>query len=417
MRILLLGSGGREHALAWKLAQEAEVMCAPGNPGIAEDCECRAISLEDQSAVEQLCQELQPDLVVVGPEAPLIAGLGDRLRRAGFSVFGPSEAGARLEGSKAFAKDLMREHGVTTAEFSTFEDPELAAMYARAHFEGGRQVVVKASGAALGKGAIVCSSLEEAEDAIRMMMVDGELGDAGRTVVIEERLSGPEFSLLTICSGAHFASLPVSQDYKRALNGDRGPNTGGMGSYSPVGWVNQELVRQTEDEVVKPMLDALQMHAIDFRGVLFSGLILHGSRPYCLEYNVRFGDPETQTVMMRLGSGLADALLAAAEGRSFESPEVLDNAAVTVVIASGGYPGAVKKGLPIELPVDVPQGVKLFHAGTATADARLVTSGGRVLGVTASAPTLEEARILAYETARQVRFEGARYREDIAILT
>lgn len=411
MKILIVGSGGREHALAWKLREEAEVVVAPGNAGIAESV---PVAANDFKGLLDLCRERKFDLVVVGPEDPLIAGLADLLREAGFAVYGPGREGARLEGSKAFSKEAMAAAGVPTAQFGSFDQPEEAKVFARDLVDSGKLPVVKASGAALGKGVVVCNTLSEAEEAIDMMMLDREFGDAGSTVVVEERLLGFEFSLLTLCSGQDIYSLPVAQDHKRALDGDRGPNTGGMGTYSPVAAVTPSMVSEAEDRVVRPVLEYLKAQGVDYRGTLFSGLMVAGGRSYCLEYNVRFGDPETQTVMRRLGSGLAAALLACAKGEKIPAPQVLDNQAVTVVVASGGYPGSYAKGVPIAIPSDLPDEVEVFHAGTALdKEGRLVSSGGRVLGVSATGETLQEARQAAYAACERIEFAGSFYRRDI----
>jgi len=414
MRILVVGSGGREHALVWKLAQEAEVHAAPGNPGMAQDCVVHDVSASHFDGIVGLAKSLAVDLVVIGPENPLIDGLADMLRTEGIPTFGPSEAAAQLEGSKAFSKALMREARVPTAEFQSFTESGPAREYARDMFEHGRPVVVKASGAALGKGVIMCAEAEDAERAIATMIDENEFGHAGSTIVVEEQLRGPEFSLLTLCSDEHFVSLPVAQDYKRAFDRDDGPNTGGMGSYSPVPWISDDLVRQAEEEIVRPILSALR--GTGYRGVLFSGLMVQDGRAYCLEYNVRFGDPETQSIMMRLGSGFAAALLACAKGEPIPAFEVLGDAVVTVVVASENYPGAVEKGFQIELPQSVPSGSKLFHAGTATKGGKLVTNGGRVFGATARGSSLAIARENAYALARSVKFDGAWFRSDIADL-
>ncbi len=400
--------------MAWKLSQEAEVLAAPGNAGIAADVECVAVAGSDFAGIASLAKSRSVDLVVVGPEDFLIDGLADALREEGIAVYGPGKAGARLEGSKAYSKDLMAQAGVPTARYAAFDDPAKAKEFARSLADSGAMPVIKASGNALGKGVIVANMLEEALDAIDLMMVDREFGAAGSTVVVEERLLGFEFSLLTICSGTHFHSLPVAQDYKRALDGDRGPNTGGMGTYSPLPSVPPDLVREAEAQVVKPMLDHLANEGIDYRGTLFSGFMVQNGKPYCIEYNVRFGDPETQTVMRRLGSGFASALLAAAKGEPIPEVEVLDHAAVTVVMASGGYPGNYQKGFPIHIPGDLPAEVKVFHAGTIRKDGHLVTNGGRVLGVSAIGETHADAKAAVYEACGKIEFEGAFYRRDIA---
>ncbi|AIE86811.1 phosphoribosylamine/glycine ligase [Fimbriimonas ginsengisoli Gsoil 348] len=414
MRILVVGGGGREHALAWKLAQEAEVLCAPGNPGIAGDVECVPVRQDDFAGLLELCRHREVDLVVVGPEDPLIAGLGSFLREHGITVYGPGKQAAQLEGSKAFSKELMFEAGIPTAEFLSFHDPNEAKTYVRERFANGRQVAVKASGNALGKGVVVCETELEAEEAIDQMMVQRIFGDAGSVVVIEDRLRGPEFSLLTIVGDEHFVSLPIAQDHKQAFDGDKGPNTGGMGAYSPVDWVTSDMVAETEERVVAPALRRLRERGILYRGTLFSGLMMDEGQIYCLEYNVRFGDPEIETLVLRLGFGFANALYEAALGHKITPPEVLRNAAVSVFVASGGYPGSIRKGLPIELG-RTPEGAKLFHAGTAEQDGKLVTNGGRVVAACASGATFEEARRLAYLAAEGVRFEGAFYRSDIGL--
>lgn len=410
MKTLVIGSGGREHAIAWKLAQEGEVVTAPGNPGIAAVARCEPVSARDAQAVMELARREKPDLIVIGPEDPLIAGLADPLREAGFAVFGPGKAGAQLEGSKAFSKELMREAGVPTAGFETFTDPVAAHAYVAS-----RQTarVVKASGAALGKGVIVADTEEQAHEAIDEMLVEGAFGEAGKMIVIEDRLTGPEFSLLSLCSDGEFVSLPVAQDYKRALDGDRGPNTGGMGSFSPVVSITPEVIEEAEAKMVRPILAALKARGISFRGVLFTGLLVHQGVPYCLEYNVRFGDPEIQSLVRRIGHGFPEALLACAKGESIPGIAILDNAAVTVCVASGGYPNAYEKGKAVTI-APLPTGVEVFHAGSAMRDGQLVTNGGRVFAVSAEAHTVGEARRLAYEGVSSIQFEGAYHRRDIA---
>lgn len=413
MRILVVGGGGREHALAWKLSQEAEVIVAPGNAGIAEDVEVVPVAATDFEGLIALAKARAVDLVVVGPEDPLIAGLADRLREAEIPVFGPGALGAKLEGSKSFSKELMFEAGVPTSQFLSFHNPNEAKTYARERFADGRPVVIKASGQALGKGVVVCDTIDEAETAIDQMMVERIYGEAGAQIVVEERLRGFEFSLLTIVGDHNFVSLPIAQDYKRIFDGDQGPNTGGMGTYSPVARVPDELVRDTEERVVAPVLRRLNEMGFVYRGVLFSGLMVDDGELFCLEYNVRFGDPETETVMLRLGTGLAKALHQAATGQVIEAPEVLDNAAVTVFVASAGYPGDYAKGLPIDVS-QVRDDVKLFHAGTKLdAEGQLVTNGGRVIAVSAAGETLAIARAKAYAGAEAVAFEGAGFRRDI----
>jgi phosphoribosylamine---glycine ligase len=415
MKICVIGGGGREHALCWKFADEGHtVFCAPGNPGIAEIATVANHAILDRKAILDWANEVKPDLVVVGPEDPLIAGMADMFRENGFHVFGPGQDAARLEGSKAFSKDMMKRAGIPTAKYQAFSDPVAAREYAAVEFAAGRPVVVKASGAALGKGAIVCDSVEEAHAAIDSMLVAMELGEAGRTVVLEERLDGKEFSLLTLVSGSEIWSLPVAQDYKRIGDGDEGPNTGGMGTYSPVDWVSADMVSATEDAVVRPILASLAELNIDYRGVLFSGLMMSDGVPFCLEYNVRFGDPETQSVLRRLGDGFAEALLACAKGDAIPAVPVLDEVVCTVVVASEGYPGDYARGRAIEI-VEVLDGVEIFHAGTKLVGDDLVTNGGRVLAVSATGADAEEARAKAYAGVGAVRFEGMQYRKDIGV--
>ncbi len=416
MKILIVGSGGREHALAWRLSQEAEVFAAPGNPGIAEVAECFDVSAMDLDGITRLAQDLGVDYVVVGPEDPLIAGLGNRLRAAGIPVVGPDASGAALEGSKAFSKEVMAGAGVPTAAFQTFTDLTAARLYTLGRFDSGRQVAVKASGAALGKGGVVCSTFEEADEALSMMLDRGELGPAGMTVVVEDRLIGREFSLLTLVSEDSYLSLPVSQDHKRIFDNDQGPNTGGMGTCSPVAWLDPALIREAELRVVEPTIRAMKAAGTPYRGILFSGLLVEDNTPYCLEFNVRFGDPETQTVMPMLGDGFAAALSDVAKGHPI-TPIGPNRAAasVSVVLASGGYPGPVEKGLPITIG-PLPDGVTLFHAGTKIVNGELVTNGGRVLAVNAVGSTLQAARDLAYLGVSSVSFRDMLHRSDIGLL-
>lgn len=409
MRILVVGSGGREHALAWKLSQDDEVICAPGNAGIASDVECVPIAINDFAGILNLAKDRNVDLVVVGPEDPLVMGLADALRDQGFLVFGPGKFAAQLEGSKAFSKAMMMRAGVPTAAYQTFIDGQAAKDYCRKMFDSGKQVAVKASGNALGKGVVVCGTYEEAEFGIDQLRA---LGEAGRTLVIEERLAGREFSLLTLVSDTGVHSLPIAQDYKRINDGDMGPNTGGMGTYSPLDWVGEGIVEQVESEVVLPVVQALKEDKSDYRGVLFSGLMVTPDGPKCIEYNVRFGDPETQSVMMRIGSGLRDALLACAKGDDIPPVEVINNAVTTVVLASGGYPGDYQKGKTIKIG-SMPEGVKVFHAGTKQDGDDLVTNGGRVLAVTGQAQQAETSRSLVYDAIKEISFEGMHYRTDI----
>jgi phosphoribosylamine--glycine ligase len=409
MRILVVGSGGREHALCWKLAQEAEVICAPGNAGIAEVADTINIPTNNFHSLLNLIKEREIDLVVVGPEDPLVAGLADAIREAGVLCFGPGQAAAQLEGSKAFCKAMMLRARVPTADYRVFIDADAAKSYASTKYAEGTKLAIKASGNALGKGVIVAESLQEAEEGIDTLKA---LGEAGKTLVLEEKLEGKEFSLLTITNGIDIYSLPVAQDYKRIFDGDQGPNTGGMGTFSPVEWVTPEIVAQTERETVLPILKTLREDGIEYRGVLFSGLMQTSSGPKCLEYNVRFGDPETQSVLSRLGRGFADALRACAAGEPIPEIELYEHAAVTVVAASAGYPGEYEKGKPIAIePTE--ESVHIFHAGTKLNNGQLESNGGRVLAVTATAPTQQEARTKAYEALKRIHFDGMQARSDI----
>ena len=416
MRVLVVGGGGREHALAWKLSQEDEVFSAPGNPGIAQIAETFPVRADNEEGMVALCEQIAPEVVLVGPENPLLAGLGDRLRARGVSVFGPSAAAAALEGSKAWAKEQMLVAGVPTAHHQSFRDFDAAVAYAASRFDGGRQVAVKASGAALGKGVVVAQTHEEARDALEAMLVDREHGEAGATVVVEDALVGREFSLLALVSETEVRCLPVAQDYKRALDGDHGPNTGGMGSVSPVSWLTEDLVARAEREVIVPIVRHLAAQGLDYRGCLFAGLLVEDGTPYCLEYNVRFGDPETQSIVRRLGPGFAQAILDVAEGRPIGAIEVTRDAAVSVVVASGGYPGTIETGFPIDIG-PMPEGVEIFHAGTASLDGCLVTAGGRVFAVSAVGSTVADARERAYAGGAQVGFAGAWCRRDIGACT
>lgn len=405
MRIFVVGSGAREHALCWKLAQEADVYCAPGNPGIAEIVECVDIPATDFPGLITYAREVEIDLVVIGPENPLVAGLADAFREQGFAVFGPGKVAAQLEGSKSFSKALMRRAGVPTAEYQSFFDATACKEYCRAKFAEGQRVVVKASGVALGKGVIVCDDFEGTSTGIDELVA---LGESARTLIVETRLEGQEFSLLTLVSDNGYLSLPIAQDYKRIFDNDQGPNTGGMGAYSPVGWVSPDLVKQTEQQVVEPILNALKEDGIQYRGVLFTGMM--GAQ--CLEFNVRFGDPEIETLVHRIGAGFAQALNDCAHGNPISPIEVRYNFAQTVMIASGGYPGDYAKGKPIVIP-PMPPNVQVFHAGTARHEGQLVTAGGRVLAVSAHGPSANEAREAAYQAVKQISFEGAQYRSDI----
>ena len=415
MNILLLGSGGREHALAWKIAASpllTKLWCAPGNAGIAREAECVALDVADHPAVIEFCKSNAVDLVVVGPETPLAAGIVDDLAKAGIKAFGPGRQAAQLEGSKAYSKRLMARHAIPTARFETFVDPEEARRYCRTL---GAPLVVKADGLAAGKGAIVCATLEEAAQATRACMEERVFGAAGMTVVVEEFLRGEEISFFALANGLDAVPLGAAQDHKTVFDGDRGPNTGGMGAYSPVPGFDAALERRVMDTIVRPTITALAREGTQYRGVLFVGLMLTADGPKVLEYNCRWGDPECQVIMTRLDEDIVPLLLAAANGAPLPArvawkPE----AAVCVNLVSGGYPGRYPTGLTIAgVESAALDGVHVFHAGTAERDGRLVTAGGRVLGVTANGRDVRDAMARAYAAAARITFDGLHYRRDI----
>ncbi|HET7341768.1 MAG TPA: phosphoribosylamine--glycine ligase [Methylomirabilota bacterium] len=418
MKVLLVGGGGREHALAWKIAQSPLVehlWAAPGNPGIAKHARCLDLAVDDAEGVAGFATSHAVDLVVVGPEQPLVAGLADRLRARGLAVFGPGRAAAAIEGSKAFAKALMARHGIPTARFATHGDPAGARRYAR---ELGAPLVVKTDGLAAGKGAIVCRTLEEADAAIAQCMERREFGAAGATVVVEEFMAGEEASFFALSSGSSVLPLAAAQDHKTVFDDDRGPNTGGMGAYSPVAPVDARMHARIMAEIVEPTLAALAAEGAPYQGVLYAGLMLTKEGPKVVEFNCRFGDPECQAIMLRMEDDLVPLLAAVARGERLPAPRPWRNdgrASVCVTVASGGYPGTYETGREITGVVDASAlpGVEVFHAGTARTDGRLVTAGGRVLGVTAVADTLAAAITRAYEGVRRIHFDGMHYRTDI----
>ena len=413
MKILVLGGGGREHALCWSLARHHEVLCAPGNAGIADVAQLHDCDPSDTAAVRELAIREGVDLVVVGPEAPLVAGVADTLQAAEIPVFGPTAESARIEGSKSFAKDVMVSAGVPTAGYWSGNDPEQA----RGALEDfAPPYVVKADGLAAGKGVRICADRAEAEQAIQDLMVDQLLGAAGTMVVIEEFLDGPEMSVFAVCDGSDVALLPPAQDFKRAYDGDEGPNTGGMGAYCPYPFDATEFA-SLRGQVFEPVLAELTSRGHTYVGVLYAGLILTAEGPKVLEFNARFGDPETQVVLPRLRSDLGELLLACARGELGSGVELEwdDNAAVTVVLASGGYPGAYDTGTPIDgLDAAAGDSVLVFHAGTRSDGDRIVTAGGRVLAVTGMAASVDQARATAYAAADRIHFEGLQRRSDIA---
>ncbi len=425
MKILVVGSGGREHAIVWRLAQDAEghtLYCAPGNAGTATLATNLPVKADDVAGVVAWAKAERPDLVVVGPEAPLVAGLVDALEAAGIRAFGPVAAGARMEGSKRFAKDVMSAAGVPTGRAEVFTDPA-AAKAALPSF--GLPVVIKADGLAAGKGVVVAETSAQAVAAIDDMLVANKFGAAGAEVLVEEFLDGEECSILALVDGERAVLLPSSQDHKRVFDGDRGPNTGGMGAYSPAPVVTEAMLPEIRERIILPVVRELAKRGVTYRGILYAGLMItpeggkvaaSGSRINVVEFNARFGDPETEAVLPRIGGNFAKALLNAATGRLAEADvEVLPEAAATVILASGGYPGAYEKGKVITgLEAAETNGAIVFHCGTESKENATRTAGGRVLSVTGCGKTLREAVNAAYAAAAKISFEGMFYRKDIA---
>lgn len=417
MNILVVGSGGREHALCWAIEASPlcdRLYCAPGNAGIASVAECLPVAADDIEGIVTLASEKAIDFVVVGPEQPLVSGLVDRLTAAGVKAFGPSAAAAALEGSKSFMKGLCARHGIPTARYATFTDAEAAKAHIRAE---GAPIVVKADGLAAGKGVVVASTIEEAEIAIDAALVEGSFGAAGAEIIVEECMTGPELSFFVLADGETVLPLAGAQDHKRAFDDDKGPNTGGMGAFSPSPLLTDALQRQVMAEIIEPTVAAMKAEGAPFKGVLYAGLMLTPDGPKLLEYNVRFGDPECQALMARLKSDILPALIASADGAlSTVDLRWRDEAAIVVVMASKGYPGAYRKGTPIRgLEEAGKTGATVFHAGTAAeADGGIVATGGRVLGVTALGPTLDEARGAAYRAVDAIDWPEGFCRRDIA---
>jgi phosphoribosylamine---glycine ligase len=418
MKVLVVGGGGREHALAWKCARSGrvrEVLVAPGNAGTALEPKVRnvAIAADDVGALLELAASEEADLTIVGPEAPLVDGIADRFRERGLACFGPSAAAARLEGSKAYAKSFLERHGIPTARHRTFSDLDAATDWIRA---AGAPIVVKADGLAAGKGVVVAHTVEEATDAARMMLAERSFGSAGNTIVVEEFLEGEEASFIVVTDGADVLPLATSQDHKARDEGDTGPNTGGMGAYSPAPVVTPAVEKRIMDEVITPTLQGLRADGIDYLGFLYAGVIIApDGAPRVLEFNCRFGDPETQPIIARLRSDLVEICEAAlAGGLARVAVEWDPRAALGVVMAAGGYPGTYRKGDTITgLPQHDDESVKVFHAGTANRHGRIVTSGGRVLCVVGLGDGIGEARDRAYETVRRIHWPDAYYRGDI----
>jgi phosphoribosylamine--glycine ligase len=415
MKVLVIGSGGREHALAWKIAQSPmveKVWCAPGNGGTGDVAENVAIAANDSAALVKFALEKQVGLVVVGPEDPLVAGIVDQMTAAGIKAFGPSAAAAELEGSKAFSKEIMRKYNIPTAEFRTFTDYQNALNYVnqRTQFP----VVIKASGLAAGKGVLICADRSEAVAALDGLMQDKMLGDAGNEIVVEDFLDGEEISLFAITDGENYRLLLPSQDHKKIGEGDNGKNTGGMGAYAPAPVADAETIKAIESQIVIPTLQGMHKEGKPFKGLLYVGVIKTSTGVKTLEYNCRFGDPETEIVLPMLKSDLVPLLLASIDGRLEETElEMHEGFGIDVVIASGGYPDAYEKGKVISGLDKMGKEILVFHAGTKNVDGKIVTSGGRVLNIVARGNTFAEAKAKVYQAIAQIEFEGMYFRKDI----
>ena len=416
MKVLLIGNGGREHALAWKLRQSpriSELYCAPGNGGISREAECVPVDLKSLESMVSIATQLKPDLTVVGPELPLQLGIVDEFTRRGWPVFGPTRAAAQLETSKSFAKEFMQRHRIPTSRYAICDSAD-AARQALGRFS--TPVVVKADGLAAGKGVVICKTKDEAAATAAEMLSGKMLGEAGARVVIEEYLKGDELSFLVLSDGERVAPLVAAQDHKRVGEGDTGPNTGGMGAYSTPQLLDQQMSNWLLQHVARPVIEGMKAEGMTYKGILYCGLMMTARGPMVLEFNCRFGDPETQPIMMRLDSDLLEAVEASIDGRVSDGNfRWSEDASVCVVMASGGYPGTIEVGKKVTgiEDADKVQGVKVFHAGTSVRDGGFYTSGGRVLGVTARAATLETAVERAYDAAGKIQFDGAHYRSDI----
>jgi phosphoribosylamine---glycine ligase len=415
MKILVVGGGGREHAIVWKLKQSprvTELFCAPGNGGIASIARCVDIGARDIAGITDFVKENGIELTFVAPDDPLADGMVDALEAAGYAAFGPRKAAARIEGSKSFAKEIMVKYGIPTARSAVFDD----AVQARAYImEQGAPIVVKADGLALGKGVFVCSTVEEALEAVDTIMVRNAFGDAGRLVVVEACRAGPEVSLMSFTDGKTVCVMPPAQDHKRVNDRDQGPNTGGMGAFAPTATLSKEQIEQVTEQVLLRAVRGMKAEGWPFQGILYAGLMLTSQGVKVLEFNARFGDPETQAVLPLLKTDLLDIMEAIRSGRLAElDVQWHPGAAATVVMASGGYPGSYQKGYPIEgIEAAEAQGALVFHSGTKLRDGRFVTNGGRVLGITAAADSLDQAIVAAYAAAERISFENSHYRRDI----
>jgi phosphoribosylamine--glycine ligase len=412
MKILVIGSGGREHALTWKLKQDKnELYCVPGNGGILENAQCFEGNIEDIPSLLKLAIDLKVDLVVVGPEAPLVVGIADEFKKNKIPIFAPTKQASRLEGEKKFAKELMKKYNIPTAHFEIFTDEKSAKKYIDTK---GAPIVIKASGLAAGKGAMVCQTKADAFTAVERALVQNEFGIAGETIVIEEFLTGEEASIIAITDGKTIKPLISSQDHKALLNEDKGPNTGGMGAYAPAPLVNQALEKEIHQKIFNPLLKGLQNEGIEYCGVIYAGIIITEKGPYVLEFNCRFGDPETQVILPLLASNLAATMFAAINGKLADIElQWRKDYALCVVAASNGYPGKYEKGKEITGNLHNLDDVIIFHAGTEKKDGKLYTAGGRVLGVTSIGSTLSQAKQKAYQALSQIKFTGIYFRTDI----
>lgn len=418
-KVLVIGSGAREHAIVWKLLQSSKigsVYCAPGNAGIAEIACCVNIKADDIPGLLNFVKDLEIDLTVVGPEVPLCAGAGDAFRKEGHAIFGPGATGAMLEGSKTFAKDFMRKYDIPNAQYEVFDSYLDAWAYVTSC---DYPIVIKADGLAAGKGVIICDTVDDAKDALKSIMLFKDFGDAGNRIVIERCLIGEEASFMVLTDSRTVIPLETTQDHKRVSDGDKGPNTGGMGAYCPAPVVTEKLHAEIMVTIINPLIKGLQKERIDYRGVIYVGLMICNGKPYVLEFNVRFGDPETQPIMLRLESDLYDLLEATAEGRlgSVSLPVWKKEPAVCVVLAAEGYPGTPRKGDAISGIKEAEEtGAAIFHAGTMRYESTgsILTAGGRVLGVTALGKTIKEAKTNAYAAVEEIHFDGMHYRKDIA---
>ena len=417
MKVLIIGSGGREHAIAWKVAQNPQVekiYCAPGNGGIGQVAECVPIGAMEFDKLAAFAKEREIDLTIVGMDDPLVGGVVDVFEKEGLRVFGPRKNAAILEGSKAFSKDLMKKYNIPTAAYENFDNPEEAIAYLKEKAEF--PIVLKADGLALGKGVLICNTLEEAEEGVKTIMLDKKFGSAGNTLVIEEFMTGREVSVLSFVDGKTIKTMTSAQDHKRAKDGDQGLNTGGMGTFSPSPFYTKEIDEFCQKNIYQPTVDAMAAEGREFKGIIFFGLMLTEKGPKVLEYNARFGDPEAQVVIPRMKNDMVEVCQACIDGTLDQiNLEFEDNAAVCVVLASDGYPVSYEKGFPIEglENFESKEGYYVFHAGTALKDGKIVTNGGRVLGVTAKGADLKEARKNAYEATEWIQFENKYMRHDI----